>query len=593
MAVRRIIHISDLHFSKGSKNYSLLQNEKYLVKWIDSLKEIENLDTIIISGDLVDRGGSQEAYNNVKIFINKLRSFIPIEHILCVPGNHDVNRGKLEGIKGDEGIDEDKIWNQYEKKLEYYWKFLDKVGLKPFQKSGLVSYEILENPNMVLLGLDSTDHIGLNDEFGFINIDELEKGLKIIFGENKEKYSKYKKIAVLHHRPIIYESRSQRVTENNGTEVGQYGTCDTDNWDKVRKILSDYNVHYVLTGHVHGSQSGYINSYESENDGMVYSTVGSIGINFNDELKKKLDPNTDRDLLEKLENLTCYVPLNGNHNSYNIWTYDEEKKLVQEEQYKYMVDEGVQHWIKCREKKFEEKNCKEEVSNQVATGLIKIQNKKEDYEKWVLETVREHELYKTGHFHWNDTPRLTWIETSYFFQHREEMFHIIKGMIDKYSKVFKDAGCIVGLGIKGTIILSYVRFLYPDIKCAYIPENEKEYNVYENALFEITNTTGNIVILTDVVYKGNSINAIAKKIFLKINKSNKSNKPRTTVTIDAITIFSSMDEEEINSKYADIKVHSLAKIKILECTGGGANCNIYTNKLAQVIEYKEEYDEDY
>ena len=339
MAYRKIVHISDLHFSEDENARSLLQKDKFVGDFIDSLKDIEFLDTLIISGDIVDKGGSQRAYKLVDVFLKKVRDDLGIKNILCIPGNHDVSRKLLDGISGEENVDAKKLWEQYEVKLRYYWDFVDRNNLGQYQKSGLVSFKILNSPNMVLLGIDSTDRIGTSDHCGFINVENLAQAFKNIFGEDGGNYKEYIKIAVLHHRPIIYESASQSVTENNSSDIGQYGTCDSENWGKVKKILLTYDVHYVLTGHVHGTQSGQISSFDLHNDKINYSTVGSIGVDFSREIKEQLVSTDNKELLNRFEELICYTSLNGNHNAYNIWTFCE-SGLVQEEQYKYIVDEG-------------------------------------------------------------------------------------------------------------------------------------------------------------------------------------------------------------------------------------------------------------
>ncbi len=586
MAQRRIVHISDLHFSEDNNSKSLLQKDKYVSDFIESLKNIELLDTLIISGDIVDKGGSQRAYKLVDPFLQKMRDELGIKNILCIPGNHDVSRKLLEGISGEESVDNKKIWEQYEVKLKYYWEFIGRNNLNLYQKSGLVSYVVLHNPDMVLLGIDSTDRIGISDHCGFINVNNLLFALKGIFGKDIENYKEYIKIAILHHRPIIYESASQSVTENNSSSIGQYGTCDSENWDEVKKILLRYNVHYVLTGHVHGTQSGQIRPFDSTNDEINYSTVGSIGVDFSKEIKERLDSNNDKELLRRLEDLICYGSLNGNHNAYNIWTFSD-KGLVQEKQYKYIVDEGKRRWCHWKTKTFEEEKI-DQLDDQDLFGIgveasIDYVEETENYEEKILTCIREHELFKTGHYHWKNRPRLNWIDTSYFFQHKEIMLVIARGISELFEneQALKNTDCIIGLGIKGAILLSYVRFMFPNKKCSYLPENQKEHNVYEMGLFEGSEKMSSFVALTDVVHSGSAVKSIANKIYEKNQKYLK---------VNVITIIDASHDGVIAKEEGkfEVKLFSLARLKIIECHGGGENCDIYTKKLANVIEYKED-----
>lgn len=584
MALRRIVHISDLHFSEKEEYISLLQKKIFVDDWIASLKNIEALDTLIISGDLVDRGGSERIYKKIDELIGRLRDELGIRNILCVPGNHDVNRGLLNGISGDENVDPGRLWEHYDVKLKYYWRFIKRNNLHHYQNSGLVSYEILNSPNMILLGIDSTDQIGINDYYGSVNVEKLKEALNNILGKPGEKYKDYIKIAVLHHRPIVYESASQRITENNGLEIGQYGTCDSGNWGTIRKILLEYDVHYVLTGHVHGSQSGQIRPYESDHDEINYSTVGSIGVDFSRELKELLDVERNAELLEKLTDLRCYGSLNGNHNAYNIWTFDD-NGLVKEEQYKYIIDEGKRRWCKWGDKNFgkEEENAQGGVFDTEVTIEPTSKEEEENYEEKILAKVRDNELYRTGHYHWKNSARLNWIDTSYFLQNREMMFYIARGINDLFAKneSLNGVDCIIGLGIKGSILLSYVRFLFPEKKCSYLPENKKEYNHYEMALFGENEEIKSIAVLTDVVHSGNTIKDFANEIYEKNKKF---------LYINVVTIFDATPNGIIATiqHKAKFELFSLAKIKVVDCSGGGENCDIYIKKLANVIEYKED-----
>ena len=585
MAYRKIVHISDLHFSEKENEKSILQKDKYVNDFIDSLKGIDSLDTLIISGDIVNKGGSQGAYRLVDSFLQKIRDELGIKNILCVPGNHDVNRNLLLGISGDETVDTERLWEQYDVKLKYYWEFDKRNDFGSYQKSGLVSYKVLHDPNMVLLGIDSTDRIGTSNHCGFINIENLAQAFNDVLGEEGGNYKDYIKIAVLHHRPIIYESASQRVTENNSSDIGQYGTCDSENWEKVKKILLTYDVHYVLTGHVHGTQSGQIRSFDSPNDGINYSTVGSIGVDFSREIKDRLVSSDDKELLDRFEELVCYQSLNGNHNSYNIWTFCE-SGLVQEEQYKYIVDEGKRCWCHWKTKIFENKEIEQTDKEVFSTGVqasSSIIEEIEDYEDKILTCIREHELFKTGHYHWRNTPRLCWIDTSYFFQHKEMMFAIARGISGLFEKEksLKDTNCIIGLGIKGAIMLSYVRFLFPDKKCSYLPENPKEHNDCEKALPEGSEKMNSFVILTDVVHSGSVVKRIANELY---------GKKSAYFKVNVITIIDTTPDKIIakeKGKY-EVKLFPLARLKVIDCHGGGENCDIYTKKLANVIEYKED-----
>lgn len=580
LAVHRILHISDLHFDE--ENNCLLKKEKYKNDFIDSIKNISDLDTVIISGDIVDKGGSERVYREAGNFLEFMKENTGIRNILCVPGNHDVSRKLLMGIEGDENTDKENLWKYYDEKLKYYWDFMSKNKLSIFHKSGIVSYLQLNNPDIIIIGLDSTDRIGKEDCYGFVNVEELKNNLEEIFDN---KYQNYIKIAVMHHRPVIYESRSQSVSDNNGTEVGQYGTFDSDNWDMVKKLLLQYDFHFVLTGHVHGSQSGQFSSYDSSDDTITYSTVGSIGVDFSIELKKCIDAEKNKDIIKNLDELKCYGSIYGNHNSYNILTFSDNGE-IKEEQYKYIIDEGIRRWLSFSDKLLRQPQIEDKGVFDFGDETYKIEsgsNEVVNYEDKILDYVAKNGLYKTGHYHWKNNARLNWIDTSYFFQQTEAMYEITAGINDIYlnNNLLNNPDWIIGLGIKGAILLSYVRFLFIEKKCSYLPENKKEYNKYEMTLFDKCDDVKNIVLLTDVVHTGKTVKDFAEEIFKKINHH---------FILNVITIFDATPGNHIaniNDKVT-INLFSLAKIKVIECQGGGDNCVVFNRKLANVIEYRED-----
>ena len=584
MILRRLIHISDLHISKNIK--SVLQNGSFLNKWIESLKKIEEIDTLIISGDIVDRGGSPEDYRVAETLLKQVIKELEIKHLICVPGNHDVSRSKLIGIKDEDEIDADNLWKYYDVKLKFYWDFIKNMGENVDKNAAIICYKVLDNPNMIVLGLNSTDRIGIEDGEGYINIERLRDDLKNILGDKNENYKGYTRIVVLHHRPIVYESASQKYTDNNSSKVGQYGTCNSQNWKVVKELLIKYDIHIVLTGHVHGTQSGQIRDYNRINDEIYYSTVGSIGVDFNRELKELLGDNIETELSKKLDKLQCYISMNGNHNAYNILTFAE-GRLIEEEQFKFIVDEGEWHWISWKIKKFMEDNeqCdleEENIFDTVPEEMAEDKRIEVDYGKELLKIMKDRKLYRTGHFHWKGSARLNWIDMSYFFQHRETMRLIIQAICQLFEreKELKNADTIVGLGIKGSIMLSYVRFLFPEKQCTYFPENKKEYNKYEWGILN-DKKMHSIVVLTDVVHSGETVKTFIKNIPEKICDD---------ARVNVVTIFDTTSDHNISDLegIASIKMFSLAELKVIDCYGGCENCKIYTEKLAYVYEYKED-----
>lgn len=84
----RILHTADLHIGKTVNNFSMLEDQKYiLTQMVDMVKQ-QNIDAFIIAGDVYDRPiPSAEAVEVFHAFIQKLHD-TGVE-IFCISGNHD------------------------------------------------------------------------------------------------------------------------------------------------------------------------------------------------------------------------------------------------------------------------------------------------------------------------------------------------------------------------------------------------------------------------------------------------------------------------------------------------------------------------
>ena len=105
----RIVHLSDLHISKENLN-SL--NQFYTTALIKDLKiwhAEKPIDLIILTGDLVDKGGEsfdpkENYYEIIKTsFISRILEELSLDksRFIIIPGNHDIVEAKIEDISED------------------------------------------------------------------------------------------------------------------------------------------------------------------------------------------------------------------------------------------------------------------------------------------------------------------------------------------------------------------------------------------------------------------------------------------------------------------------------------------------------------
>lgn len=84
----KIAHLSDLHLGKNINNYSMLEEQKYILGQISQILERENIKVLLIAGDIYDKSvPPTEAINFFDEFlVNLSKKSI---QIFIIGGNHD------------------------------------------------------------------------------------------------------------------------------------------------------------------------------------------------------------------------------------------------------------------------------------------------------------------------------------------------------------------------------------------------------------------------------------------------------------------------------------------------------------------------
>ena len=84
----KIMHISDLHIGKKVNEYSMLQDQIYILKEILRIIDNEKVETVIIAGDVYDRSlPPNEALELFDEFLYQLSS--RNVNVFVISGNHD------------------------------------------------------------------------------------------------------------------------------------------------------------------------------------------------------------------------------------------------------------------------------------------------------------------------------------------------------------------------------------------------------------------------------------------------------------------------------------------------------------------------
>ena len=101
----RILHTADLHIGKMVNNFSMIEDQKHILKQMVDAVKAQQADAFIIAGDVYDRPiPSAEAVEVFHDFIQKLHE-TGVE-IFCISGNHDSPErlSFAEEILGEHGV---------------------------------------------------------------------------------------------------------------------------------------------------------------------------------------------------------------------------------------------------------------------------------------------------------------------------------------------------------------------------------------------------------------------------------------------------------------------------------------------------------
>lgn len=580
-----ILFIADLHYSKKS----ILNKESYLNSFYQSIldKEKKSIDILVIAGDICDKGGNEHDYDKITNVIKQIMDKLNIKKIVVVPGNHDVSRAVLEGIKGDNGVDGDQLW-KYSQKYKYFKKI---ERLTDIDVEKVIVSKALIKDKFLFLGIDSNQRIGIKDEVGFIDPEKLEQ--ELIELDNSYKKDSLVKIVVMHHNPNIYDNQLEGIGENNYVDSGKIGNFDKKNWEKIKNIFIKHNIKIVLTGHVHGSKAQFVSDCEDGDAGIYYSSVGSIGVDFNNELLDILEKVDSRclsqdDKEEKLSKLindlqtdNVLLSVSNRHNTYGIITVNG-NQLV-EQHYKNLADEGENKWIPWYTTPKKHNFYKDKVTPFSSTTITESLNYSqkdtdEEIEERIMDIVRKEHLYKTGHFHRKDQCTMNWIDTSVLLTNVTYLKLITDYIVKKFNNIIDAAKCIVGLGMEGSILMTYIRYKYPEKLYSYYPSRNYNYNEFENIILE-GQELENIVVLTDVIHTGSTLKTFAEENKDKIKDDN----PVQAIAIfltdrindDSLTVPKNGDK----NKNIEIRTQALLKVPIKPCGNNISSCEVLNSHL--------------
>ena len=234
----KIIHTSDWHIGKIVNEFSMIEDQKYILKKLIKLIEEENPQVIIIAGDIYDR--SIPPVEAVELLNETLSTLVIDKNIkvLAISGNHDSGERLSFGSKilEKQGLyvvgSDDELYRHVtvcdnSKNINFY--------LVPYKDPALIR-KLLDNKNI-------KNH---NDAMIAL-IDKIKENM------NKEE------VNILIGHGYITMKREDAIEEENKYEVAELETSESERPLSIGgtdlidgNIFADFD--YVALGHLHGRQ---------------------------------------------------------------------------------------------------------------------------------------------------------------------------------------------------------------------------------------------------------------------------------------------------------------------------------------------------
>lgn len=219
----KFLHLADLHLGKILQEQSLIEDQEYMLSQIIEIIEKENIDAVLISGDVYDRSvPPAEAVNLLDCFLKTLIKEIKIK-VFMIAGNHDSKDRLAFGSKifEDEGLYIESKYNGDLRKVELqdeYGKL--NIYMLPFVKP-------IEVKQFFEDDLENNYNTAIN---------------KII---SKEKINVKERNIILVHQFVTAGMVEPERTESEVLSLGGIENVDVSNFN-------DFD--YVAIGHVHRPQ---------------------------------------------------------------------------------------------------------------------------------------------------------------------------------------------------------------------------------------------------------------------------------------------------------------------------------------------------
>lgn len=224
----KFFHFSDLHIGKHLFYYSLLEDQKYVLRQILEAAKEETPDAVLLCGDIYDKTvPSAEAVRLFDWFLTALKEAVPKAVILIIAGNHDSGE-----------------------RLEFARELLEKegvfiAGLPPREADEKIRKVTVTDKDgevcFYLLPFTKPSH--LRKKYEEEKLDSYEEAMKKLLED--EKIDTTKRNILLSHQFYLSGGAKPETCDSEIRMAGGIDQIDT-------RLLEDFD--YVALGHIHRAQ---------------------------------------------------------------------------------------------------------------------------------------------------------------------------------------------------------------------------------------------------------------------------------------------------------------------------------------------------
>lgn len=550
-----ILHISDLHFGTKKDEDKTRYSDSFVEEFVARFKNAE-INYLIVSGDIANASKPME-YKKASDFLTKVLEELGIskENVLICMGNHDVSWEKLGKIADKNGTKDLHLKKEKYDNFKKFYNDFYKDGdnqIRQF-KTDAIFVEIPDDVHEILfLGVNTCYHESnlTEDHYGYVE----KKSFETYFRNLNPKYKDYVKCLVMHHNP-----------KDLAKEKHEFKNWRDLNLNNLGKPV------VVFCGHIHSSD-GESEVLGGENDTIHFISVGSL-------LKK--------DAIGK-----C-----------NIYTISNDTFDLQIKYYNYEEDtsSSKHYWQEQTDCPFRKKivlknnsvwnnissennELKKQDLDNPQEQIQNTSNNTESY-KSILDVIKDHQLYYSGHFHWNTAKKggyskfksHGYIDINYLVSHIESLETITQLFKEKIEEIQKkiplNKTLMISIGLECTVVGARLSVLFPAFDFSYMPRKREvnDHNDTEtNIGFSDYNT---VIIIKDITFDAEEVVEIIEDQFPQKN-------------IHLISLFycgKKGEKKDILSGKEKAHFYSLIDdIEIPRCNVSESECPIIKNKLQTI-----------